>query len=171
MILEIACIIFQATRGESSHFNVSTSLNSAIFSIMGFLILINTFILIALLVSIISSNEVELMLKLSFGAALGSVLIASFYGAKMGSLGRNQIQADVAGELIPFLGWNMKAKDLRIPHFVGLHGLQVIPLFAYSLRQTDFKYSVLVLVIFSILYYLLILFSIPLVTKILTWIK
>jgi hypothetical protein len=38
------------------------------------------------------------------------------------------------------LGWSTRHGDLRIPHFFGLHGVQIIPLFGWLVsrrRRTD----------------------------------
>src|SRR5262245_37026739 len=47
LLLEMAIIAFQAFRGTSSHFNVSTPLNAVLFGVMGAAILVQTFSTIA----------------------------------------------------------------------------------------------------------------------------
>ncbi|MGH7491020.1 MAG: hypothetical protein ACREOO_01360 [bacterium] len=50
MFVEIICIILQAGRGTTSHYNVATAFDGFIFSVMGSMILLNTFLAAALLV-------------------------------------------------------------------------------------------------------------------------
>ena len=40
-----------------------------------------------------------------------------------------------AGRAWPVTGWSTTGGDLRVPHFVGVHGLQVVPLFALVLAM------------------------------------
>lgn len=38
------------------------------------------------------------------------------------------------GSSLPILGWSTEGGDLRIPHFIGMHGLQALPLLALALE-------------------------------------
>ena len=38
------------------------------------------------------------------------------------------------GESLPVTGWSRTHGDLRIPHFIGLHGLQLLPLIVLAIR-------------------------------------
>jgi hypothetical protein len=55
------------------------------------------------------------------------------------------------GPGIPFTNWSTQAGDMRAAHFFTLHGLQLIPLFAYAMAESKSNKALRVL-LFSIGY-------------------
>lgn len=132
MIIEISLISMQALRGTTSHFNNSTPLDGAIFSIMGFAIAINT-LMAAIVLFNYFTQPPDMTPSYLWGIRLGIVvfILGSVQGFQMASRLAHTVGAPDGGPGLPFLNWSTQFGDLRIAHFIGLHGLQVIPLVGY----------------------------------------
>ncbi len=48
---------------------------------------------------------------------------------------RYSIGSTVAGPGLPFVNWSIQGGDLRAAHFVGLHGMQVLPLIGFIVTR------------------------------------
>ena len=136
LILENAAVIMQAIRGERSHFNISTAFNGAIFSLMGVLIAINTITLIVLLWWFLA-NPAPMPAGALWGCRLGVLLavLASVEGGFMAASMAHTVGGADGSPGVPFFNWSKQAGDLRISHFIGLHGLQVLPLAGFWLSE------------------------------------
>ncbi len=152
LVLEVAIIDTQAWRGTTSHFNVGTTLDLVLFAIMGSAIAVQT----------LSSAVVAVALwrqrfdDRALGWALRFGLIITILGASTGAFmtrptaaqlnearttgrmaiaGAHTVGAPDGGPGLPGTGWSVEHGDVRIPHFVGLHAMQILPLLAIALRR------------------------------------
>jgi hypothetical protein len=152
MVLEVGIIDLQAWRGTTSHFNFRTPLDGALFSIMGLAIVGQTLTSIAVAVALWRQRFEDRAL----GWALRLGMIVTIFGASTGGLmtrptaaqladvraagrativGAHTVGAPDGGRGLPGTGWSLEHGDLRIPHFLGLHAVQVLPLFALVIRR------------------------------------
>ncbi|TGK36062.1 hypothetical protein EHQ12_05835 [Leptospira gomenensis] len=174
LTVENVAIFGQAYRGIPSHFNVTTPLNGAIFSVMGTaigILWISHMILAAIL---IFQKTEKKALRESLGWAMiiaGLGMILGFWmtvprpeqleAMKAGSFeasGGHTFGAPDAGPGIPILGWSTVAGDMRIPHFIGIHAMQLIPFLAFVFGVLKFteETSVVAIRIFSVSFLVLV---------------
>jgi hypothetical protein len=134
MLVEMALIALQSARGKTSHFNEATSLDGAIFSTMGLLIILNT-CLEALLLALYFRRGVLLAPAYLWGIRWGLLLgiFAAVVGGIMVSQGAHTVGAKDGGPGLWLLNWSTSAGDLRIAHALGLHALQILPLLGWLL--------------------------------------
>jgi hypothetical protein len=145
LVLEVAIISMQAWRGTTSHFNVGTPLDAALFGIMGTAIVLQTAVSIAVAVALwrerFADRALAWALRLGMtltivGAATGGLmtrptevqLTNARAGLGMPVAGAHTVGAPDGGAGLPGTGWSVEHGDLRVPHFVGLHAIQAFGL-------------------------------------------
>ncbi|MDC6364719.1 MULTISPECIES: hypothetical protein [Flavobacteriaceae] len=156
MALEICIVVLQAAKGVQSHYNQSSLFDGILFGSMGILIGIIVFTMVFFIVETIRL-KLKTSIPVQWGILLGwlVVLFGSWVGGQMiGQMSHNVGVAD-GGEGLPLINWSTIAGDLRVAHFFGLHGIQLIPLFAVGLTKrwnTSKLIQTLVVILFGLLY-------------------
>jgi hypothetical protein len=150
--IELVLITFQAARGVASHFNFSTIPNAVIFQVMGAAIVAFTIAVGYLGVQSFRQRFADRALgwgiRLGFVAMLFGSMIAfamprptpeQLAALKAGRpspmIGAHTVGAPDGGPGLPVTHWSREGGDLRVPHFIGLHGLQVLPLAGWLLGR------------------------------------
>jgi hypothetical protein len=146
LAVELAIITAFAVAGESSHFNVSTPLHVAAWGVMAVSISTLwglTFVIAAMLFrSRLGDAARTWAIRAGVVIALAGMGLAFLMTGPQGDqisdyqgiVGAHTVGVDDGGPGLPILGWSTVAGDLRIPHFVGMHALQVLPLLAIGLE-------------------------------------
>lgn len=140
LTIELILITAVAALGETSHFNVSSPLAIAIWSLMAIFISIVLLATVFLSLLIFRDREQDRLLRVGLG--LGSLNTAVGMGLAFlmtsptaeqlanfqGIAGAHSVGVSDGGPGLPFLGWSTVAGDLRVGHFFGLHSIQVAAL-------------------------------------------
>jgi hypothetical protein len=168
LIAESAAISTQAIRGVPSHFNYASDFDRAMFRIMGLgtlgLVVSAVLMLIGMIRQSGDAGRLALMsvcVGISFmlmGGAVGVAMVMPTPeqatvladGKRPSVIGTHAVGAS-SGPGMPFFGWSLVSGDWRVPHFIGVHGFQAMPLIAYGLltlrmdwQATGQAFSVLV---------------------------
>jgi hypothetical protein len=154
-LLEVVLIDLQAWRGTTSHFNIGTRLDAVVFGIMGTAIAFQTLVGVAVAVALWRQPfadramgwAMRLGLTLSLvGATVGGIMTrptnaqldAARATGTIAVAGAHTVGAPDGGPGLPGTGWSREHGDLRVPHFIGLHAMQALPLLAIVLRRRRF---------------------------------
>ena len=149
LVLEVGIIDVQAARGIPSHFNAATALDAALFGTMGLAIVILWVAAIVLTVALFRHRFADG----AFGWALRLGMLLTVIGQATGGLmtaptraqldaarstglkvsGAHTVGAPDGGPGLPLTGWSREHGDLRVPHFIGMHAVQVLPALAWLL--------------------------------------
>ncbi|MET3565374.1 hypothetical protein ABIC47_000845 [Leifsonia sp. 563] len=145
LIVEQVLIIGVAAAGTTSHFNVSSPLASAVWGVMA--ISITTLYVCTFLTTIavfflrLSTRSTTLAVRAGAVIALAGMGLAYLMtgptAAQLadfrGIAGAHTVGLADGGPGLPVLGWSTVGGDLRIPHFIGMHALHLLPLLAVLL--------------------------------------
>jgi hypothetical protein len=144
--VEMVIVVGQAIRGTTSHFNQTTPFNTTLWRTMGGSIALVW--LATLVVCVILFRNPGPDRARNFAVRAGAVI--AVVGMALGFLmtiptadqiaagarisGAHTVGLADGGPGLPLLGWSTAGGDLRIPHFVGMHALQLIPLLVIGLE-------------------------------------
>lgn len=144
-VVEMVVIVAQVIRGQTSHFNGTSPLNGALFSVMGAAIMVlflaHLLIGIVLLIRRIPDRAAATAVGWGLGLSLLGMLAAIPMVLPMqepgidGISGAHSVGVVDGGAGLPVVGWSTTGGDLRIGHFVGLHALQALPILAILLSR------------------------------------
>jgi len=151
-VVELTIIIMQVVRGTTSHFNVTSPLNDALYATMGvFIVAVWSMSLLAallllrqrlpdpafawalrlgLLLALIGAAEGVLMTRPS--ATQQAALAA---GRHVTAIGAHSVGVADGGPGLPITGWSTVGGELRVAHFAGLHALQLMPLIGWFIAR------------------------------------
>ncbi len=156
MILEFFIIIYQGYRGVKSHYNFDSPFDSLMFAAMGILVGINVLIMILFIVDTMRKKlDTSKVMQWSILIGWLVVFFGSWIGGQMISQSAHNVGVADGGAGLPLLNWSTIAGDLRVAHFFGLHGLQIIPLFAFFISKkwkASHTKQLLVVTLFAVLY-------------------
>ncbi len=152
LTVENVLIALQAARGVRSHFNASTPFDAVVVSLMGIaittLMIVSARVLVALCRARFEDASWKWIVRGGFaltllGASVGGIMtqpsaaqittLRTTYTAPV--IGGHTVGAPDGGPSMPVTGWSTSHGDLRVPHFAGLHAMQLLPLAFLALAR------------------------------------
>ncbi|WP_052460816.1 hypothetical protein [Microbacterium gorillae] len=155
MVIELAIIVGAVALGTTSHFNVSTPLHIAMWSIMagsiGMVWMMSLLVAFAVMRNPEQSRSRNWAIRGALVISLAGLAVAFLMTTPtsgqlsnfQGIAGAHAVGVADGGPGLPLLGWSTVGGDLRVPHFIGMHALQVLPLILMGLEVASRKIRVL----------------------------
>ncbi|MEU8209416.1 hypothetical protein AB0B85_09465 [Micromonospora sp. NPDC049044] len=144
-VIEMMVIVGQVVRGQTSHFNGTSALNSALFTVMGAAIMVLFVAHLVIGIVVLIRRIPDRAASTAVGWGLGLSLLGMLAAVPMvlpmqepgidGVSGAHSVGVTDGGPGLPVVGWSTTGGDLRIGHFVGLHALQALPILAILLSR------------------------------------
>lgn len=133
-VIEMIIITGQAARGVRSHFNLDEGvLDAVLFEIMGGTIVVLYIGTVLVAARFLRTPDLNPAHALAIRLGLLLSVLGMSVGIVMVVVGAHAVGVPDGGPGLPLVGWSTAGGDLRIAHFVGLHGLQLLPLVAATL--------------------------------------
>jgi hypothetical protein len=139
MSFELFVITWQAANGRLSHFNISTSFYQLLFILMG--VAISILVVWTGYIGYLFFRQKAFTVPMPYvwGIRLGIILfvIFSFEGGLMASHLSHTVGAPDGGPGLPMINWSKQYGDMRVAHFIGIHALQILPLFGFFVAKNN----------------------------------
>ncbi|MFD4943266.1 hypothetical protein ACFWNT_12165 [Streptomyces sp. NPDC058409] len=146
---EMAIITGQVIRGKRSHFNHATPFDETLFNTMAVTVVVLWTGTLVIAVLLLRARIADRATAWAIRSGVLLALVGAGFGFLMtqptpeqraaGNLdnadviGAHSVGVADGGPSMPLTGWSTTGGDLRIPHFVGMHALQLLPLFLLAL--------------------------------------
>ncbi|QEW04293.1 hypothetical protein [Microbacterium lushaniae] len=144
--VEILLIFALAGAAQSSHFNISTPFHTVVWGIMAASIALVWVMTLLIAIAVVRNPGRDRARTLAAGSGIILALVGMGLGFLMtlptaaqiddfqGVVGAHAVGVPDGGPGLALLGWSTVGGDLRIPHFLGMHALQAIPLALLALE-------------------------------------
>jgi hypothetical protein len=149
---ELVYIVFQASKGQLSHFNISTPAYSLLYSLMGLAAVIVTIYTAYIGWLFFTQTFPNLPSYYVWSIRLGILIfvVFSIEGGLMGSRMNHSVGAINDNSNWWIVGWSKTVGDLRVSHFIGMHALQILPLLSFCVFKNT-KGTIVVSVLYGLL--------------------
>jgi hypothetical protein len=149
---EIVYIAIMASKGQVSHYNLSTPFYATMFSLMAIAATLVT-LYTAYVGFLFFTQALPSLPNYYLWAIRLSLLIFvvfAFEGFAMGSRLSHTVGAINDNSNWFIVGWSKTVGDLRVSHFIGMHALQVLPVLSFYLLKNT-KATILVSLLYGLL--------------------
>ncbi|MFF3210794.1 hypothetical protein ACFYYB_09015 [Streptomyces sp. NPDC002886] len=156
--VEMVLITAQAFRGRQSHFNYATPFDAQLYNVMAGSIVMLWLGALVIAVLLFRARIADRATTWSIRIAAALALIGAGLGFLMTRptaeqlaagdddapiVGGHAVGVPDGGPGLPLTGWSTTGGDLRVPHFVGMHAIQLLPLLVLLLAVLAARFPVL----------------------------
>lgn len=138
LTIEMVLIAAAATSGTTSHFNVTDTVSTWVWRVMAAAIIATWVVCLVAAILLLRSRPANRAFAWSLrtgiiGAAIGMAVafLMTVAPENGGIQGAHSVGVADGGPGLPIVNWSTVGGDLRAPHFIGLHALQILPLLGY----------------------------------------
>jgi hypothetical protein len=136
--LEILSLAAQACR-TAYHLSGQSLLDTSLAQMTNSMVMVNTGIVCWMLalfcINRVRTEQIDRPMVTAVRYSIVIFLAGNAIGGYMLARGSHTVGVADGGPGLPFVNWSVIAGDLRIAHFIAIHAIQIVPLFAYILSQ------------------------------------
>jgi hypothetical protein len=135
---EILSLAAQAWR-SAYHLSGHSLIDSSLAQMTNSMVMVNTGIICWMLALFcanrVRTDKIDWPMVSAIRYSIVIFLAGNAIGGYMLARGSHTVGVADGGPGLPFVNWSVIGGDLRIAHFIAIHAIQIVPLFAYILAQ------------------------------------